>query len=317
MTETNVDEGVDVEVHPTKTPKSKNQLQIKPNQNSISAINNINLLDEKDIASAKIFLQQVVRSEKGGIKSIEDGLAVLMRAQDLNIPFSASLEHIHVINGKTGVDIHIIKALLLRAGITWECTKNYIPLYEYTDGINAYIDNQLPDYAIKCRTAKEANEKQKADKDGDNIYVYPVRHYKDVKGNIYKDYAIPRGKCEIGYTSQDLAAITSQGKLAIYRIPNQPVDFITEYKFERIVNGKLLTSVSSFSYNDAINANFFEKDVWKKYYKTMIAHRAFTFGARDIASDCLFGVMETTELKVTNNLDIDEQDVIDITSIQK
>ena len=66
-------------------------------------------------------------SEKSGIKSVADGLAVLMRTQDLNLPFSTCLEHIHVINGKTGIDIHIAKSLLLRAGVVWECTKDYTP----------------------------------------------------------------------------------------------------------------------------------------------------------------------------------------------
>ena len=91
-----------------------------------------------------------MRSEKGGIKNINDGLAVLMRAQDLKIYlFSTCLEHIHVINGKTGVDIHIIKALLLKAGCTWRCVKDYQPLYEYTDSINVYVDGSFPDYVVK------------------------------------------------------------------------------------------------------------------------------------------------------------------------
>ena len=110
------------------------------NSSNVPSFNSINLFDEKQLAAAENFLMKVMRSEKGGIKNVNDGLAVLMRAQDLNLPFSTCIEHIHVINGKTGLDIHIIKALLSRAGCTWRCLKDYQPQYEYTDGINVYVD---------------------------------------------------------------------------------------------------------------------------------------------------------------------------------
>ena len=57
-----------------------------------------------------------------------------MRAQDLNLPFSTGIEHIHVINGKTGIDIHIVKALLSKAGCTWRCLKDCL-LYTSTSNI--------------------------------------------------------------------------------------------------------------------------------------------------------------------------------------
>ena len=156
-------------------------------------INTINLFDEKQLAAAENFLTKIMRSDKGGIKTVNDGLAVLMRAQDLGLPFSTCIEHIHVINGKTGIDIHIIKALLSRAGCTWKCTKDYQPLYEYTDGINVYIDGSFPDYVVRCVSQKEADAKTKeeiAKNENDKIYVYPVKWYQDFNGNIYKDYQL-------------------------------------------------------------------------------------------------------------------------------
>lgn len=77
-----------------------------------------------------------------------------MRAQDMQLPFSTCIEHIHVVNGKTGVDVHIIKALLSRAGVVWECTKDYTPQYQYTDGNTVYLETQLPQYCVKCATPK-------------------------------------------------------------------------------------------------------------------------------------------------------------------
>ena len=65
---------------------------------SANSFNKLNLFNDKDLVAAENFLTKIMRSEKGGIKSVNDGLAVLMRAQDLQLPFSSCLEHIHVIN---------------------------------------------------------------------------------------------------------------------------------------------------------------------------------------------------------------------------
>ena len=148
------------------------------NSSNVPSFNSINLFDEKQLAAAENFLMKVMRSEKGGIKNVNDGLAVLMRAQDLNLPFSTCIEHIHVINGKTGLDIHIIKALLSRAGCTWRCLKDYQPQYEYTDGINVYVDGLLPEYCVRCNNATIAAEKAakdlilKTDKKRANYYNF-------------------------------------------------------------------------------------------------------------------------------------------------
>lgn len=282
--------------------------------NEFPSFNSINLFDEKQLAAAENFLTKVMRSEKGGIKSVNDGLAVLMRAQDLNLPFSTCLEHIHVINGKTGVDIHIVKALLLRAGVTWECIDDYTPLYEFTDSINVYVDGDLPDYVVKCKSAKDAEEK--STNDPDKVYIYPVKFYKDFKGNIYRDYQVNPKAFGIAVNMQQVASISKENKIPIVRIPSQPVNYMTRYKLKRIVNNTLVESIGKFTYRDAEQAGMFEKDTYKKYPKVLIGHRAFTLAARDIASDVLFGVMETKELKITmgseisNEQFIDDQDVL-------
>ena len=195
----------------------------------------LNLLDEKQLAQAEVFLKKVIASDKGGIKSVNEGLAVLMRAQDLQLPFSTCIEHIHVINGKTGVDVHIIKSLLLRAGVIWECTKDYTPQYQYTDGNTIYLETQLPEYCVKCRTAKDAESKTTDDVVG----VYPVKWYTDLKGNVYNEFQVS-DKCVVAINKQHAAKLASEGKFPIIRIAAQPVDFVTEYKFTRykMINGK-------------------------------------------------------------------------------
>ena len=260
---------------------NKQEEQKVDNQLAKSSTNNlgvINLLDEKQLAAAEVFLKKIIASDKGGVKSVNEGLAVLMRANDLNLPFSTCIEHIHVINGKTGVDVHIIKSLLSRAGVTWEMSKDYAPQYQYTDGNTIYLETQLPEYVVRCRTPKEAEEKTTDDKVG----VYPLRYYADLKGNMFNEL--------------------EEGRYPVIRVPAQPIDFVTEYTFKRykVINGKEreITAKGHFSFTEAQTAELFTKDTYKKYARIMIANRAFVFGARDIADDLIMGVMETSELDI-------------------
>ena len=267
----------------------------------------LNLLDEKQLAQAEVFLKKVIASDKGGIKSVNEGLAVLMRAQDLQLPFSTCIEHIHVINGKTGVGVHIIKSLLSRAGVIWECTKDYTPQYQYTDGNTIYLETQLPQYCVKCRTAKDAESKTTDDVVG----VYPVKWYADLKGNIYNEFQVS-DKCVTAINKQHAAKLASEGKFPIIRIAAQPVDFVTEYKFTRykMINGKEreITCISHFSFSEAQTAELFKKDTYIKYARILIGHRAFTLGAREIGADLLMGVMESSELKIVENIDLSPDD---------
>ena len=271
----------------------------------------LQLLDDKQLVAAENFIKRVMGSPKSGISNVQEGLAVLMRANDLQLPFSSCLEHIHVINGKTGVDIHIIKSLLSRAGVTWECTKDYAPQYQYTDGNTIYLETQLPQYCVKCRTPKEAIGATTDDVVG----IYPVQWYTDLKGNVYNEFEVS-DKCVKAINRQHALKISSEGKFPIIRIPAQPVDFVTEYEFTRyyMINGKerIVTATSHYSFSEAQTAELFKKDTYIKYARIMIGHRAFIFGARDIANDILMGCMETTELKVVENAPISDIDFVDV-----
>ena len=271
----------------------------------------INLLDEKQLAAAEIFLKKFMSSEKGGIKSVADGLSILARAQDLQLPFTTCIEHIHVINGKTGIDVHIIKSLLSRAGVVWKCTKDYTPQYQYTDGNTIYLETQLPDYCVKCRTAKEAVD---ATKD-DTVGVYPVQWFTDLKGNVYNEFQVSE-KCVKAINKAHALKLAGEGKFPVIRIPAQPIDYVTEYEFKRyrMINGKEreITAISHYSFSEAQNAELFIKDTYKKYARIMIGHCAFVLGARDIADDVLMGCMETTELKVVENAPITDVDFVEV-----
>lgn len=276
----------------------------------------LNLLDEKQLAMAEVFLKKIIATDKGGIKSVNEGLAVLMRAQDLQLPFSTCIEHIHVINGKTGVDIHIIKSLLSRAGVVWECVKDYAPLYQYTDGNTVYNETQLPSYVKLCRTAEEAAKATT----GDTVGVYPLKWYADLKGNIYNEFQIS-DKCVKCINRIQALSVAKEGKFPVIRVPAQPIDYVTEYKFTRykVINGKEheLHATSHFSLSEAQTAGFFDKDTYKKYARVMISHRAFTLGARDIASDVLFGVMENSEIKLVEDIGLSPSDFENVEIIQE
>ena len=239
------------------------------------SILDIDILNDPDKALELMKIMSKGALSKG--KSAEALLAMYLKSRELGIGFASAADHMQVINNKTGVDIHIIKALLLKAGssIWWEKLKDYEPRYKYTDGSNVWIkfgkadpDEFLP---VEC------------------MYVYD----KETKN-----------KCE------------ADGKIAVWKDDIAPFDWITTYKFEREIllpytkNVKILIEVSSFSWREAIVAklpldktNQFNPDSnWQKYRKLMLDHRAFTFGARAIGSDLLMGVYETKELLDMNKI---------------
>lgn len=298
-----------------KESKNNNRTMVVKRKELDNSLATINLLDEKGISQAEYFLKKVLTSDKSGLKSVQDGLAIMMRAKDLNLPFSTCIEHIHVINGKTGVDVHIVKALLLRAGIVWNCTKDYVPQYQYTDGNTIYLETQLPDYVVKCRNAKEAEEKT----NDDVVGVYPLKYYADLKGNKYDEFQISN-KCVKCINKIQAMKVASEGQFPVIRIAAQPIDFVTEYELHRFktINGKVveMTSKGHFSYSEAAAADLFTKDTYKKYPRILIGHRAFMYGARDIASDYLMGVMSDDEImEVIGNTNLDTDDFVNVEDI--
>lgn len=270
--------------------------------------------DETEIARLKVFFEQVIRSKKSGIESVADGLAIAMRAKDLRLPLSTCIEHIHIVQGKTGVDVHIIKALLIKGSVSWENISYYRALYEYTDGINVYNEDKLPIDCVKVKSADEAKVKYEAEQNGSNIYVYPVKYYQDFQGTVYKEYQF-NDKFAIAISLAHANKLRTEGKFPVIRIPAVPIDYITEYKFTRNVGGRPMVTIGKFSYSDALQAGLFEKDTYKKFPKTMISHRAFIYGARDIADDLIMGCMSVEELKTINGMDVSNDDIIDVTDL--
>lgn len=270
---------------------------------------------DAELIAAESFLKRLMSTPKGGISNVNEGIALMMRAKDLQLPFSSCIEHIHVISGNTGIDIHIIRTLLLRAGIVWEHTKDNIPLYEYTDGSNIYKEEMLPAYAIICKNQEEAEKKT----NDNQIGVYPLRYYIDLKGQVFNQFQI-NDKFSIALHQPQAIKLAQEGKYPVIRIPQQPYDIKSEYKFERWqkVNGREIhrTCIGKYSKNDAILAKLVDKDNWQKQFSNMLNIRAFTLGAREIGDDILMGCYEINELKEFTNTPFEKKDFEDPISIQ-
>ena len=296
--------------------KKKDNIIPFSTRTTTDALSKLDITTEAGMIAFENFAKQYIRSDKSGLKSTSDVLSIFCRAQDLQLPFTSCAEHIHVINGKTGIDIHLIKALLLRAACRWECLEDYQALYEYTDGFNVFNESSLPNYCIKCKSKKEAEEFAIKEENADKLYVYPVRFYKDFNNNVYREYQL-NGNFQVVVNKSQAEQAVANKKVPIYRIPNVPVDYRTTYEIHRVVGGTEMISKGTFTYSEAVAAELFTKDTYKKYARVLIGHRAFTLAARDIASDLLFGVMETSELKVIAGVPVEDADFVEIQDVKE
>ena len=296
--------------------KKKDNIIPFSTRTTTDALSKLDITTEAGMIAFENFAKQYIRSDKSGLKSTSDVLSIFCRAQHLQLPFTSCAEHIHVINGKTGIDIHLIKALLLRAACRWECLEDYQALYEYTDGFNVFNESSLPDYCIKCKSKKEAEEFATKEENADKFYVYPVRFYKDFNNNVYREYQL-NGNFQVVVNKSQAEQAVANKKVPIYRIPSVPIDYRTTYAIHRVVGGTEMISKGTFTYSEAVAAEMFTKDTYKKYARVMIGHRAFTLAARDIASDLLFGVMETSELKVIAGVPVEDTDFVEIQDIKE
>jgi len=105
---------------------------------------NGNLIKQDDIVLSTFTDERITElveaSAVTGIKNKGEFLMFVQRAKELNLGFANAAAHFHIVNGKLGIDIHIIKAILSRpsAGVEWEQIDNFRPMYEYTDGKSVY-----------------------------------------------------------------------------------------------------------------------------------------------------------------------------------
>jgi len=262
--------------HQNKEVQNKKAEMKLVNANNVSANFGLNSFLDIDIVNdrekALELFSVLVKSKQLTGKSPEEAMVLYIKSKELGLPFMTASDHMHIINGKAGVDVHILKAKLLKAGnnIWWEKTEDYVPLYKYVDGTG---------FQLICSEA-ELND------------------------------LLPR-EYQYTYDEVSVKAAKDAKKVPVYKSNNfKPVDWRTTYIFYRIKKIELtdelktLTEVSSFSWDEAITAGLpldksgaLNKDSnWVKRPKLMCDHRAFTNGARSIGADILFGLYDSKEL---------------------
>lgn len=214
---------------------------------------------------AKIFI-------KGGlcpIKNEADFIVAVTNGMQLGLPMTTAINQIFVVNNKPAISTHLMRALLLKAGITFTKVSDYEPMYVYYEAVKG-ANGELEAKKI---------EAPNLNKPGEKILIPIERGISTVKDVDNTKYVLGRSK----------------------------VDIITKYVFERMVkqpNGtyKTIKVESSFKHTDAEVAGLLEKDNYSKYPARMFDARAFAIGSREIASDILFGMYSIAELADSNGV---------------
>lgn len=211
----------------------------------------INSQEAITIEKMRLFAREVIKSGVSSFKREADVIVVLIRGRELGLPYGVSVNNIFAINGKTGMSVHLHKAMLQNAKVYFELTEDYVPVYAY--GI----------------------------------------------------------KTEKGFTP---LGTTTSTKVDGFQVSPAIIDRQTTYYFEREVKMPLSGEIRikkvtmSYRYSEALQAELTDKEVWKKYTRSLMKARAFTSGASEIASDVIQGMYGINELAMEfgTNFKIDE-----------
>lgn len=234
----------------------------------------------KNYAQAVEILTGLVKSKKlGKVNTTEGAMAYYIKTKELGLPFISGIEHMFDIGDKTSIDVHLMRAMVLRAGvIRWEEIYNFAPLYKYKDSTGTVVGTGVNTDNIP------------------DIYELP-------KGNNTQEL------------KEDVDRIKSIGKFPMFKSvdiikidTNSFFNYATKYKFTRQITmpDKTVHEIveyGEFSLYEAIIAKLpYRKDgsvnwdsPWFTFTRNMLEHRGWTFGARKIADDILFGLLERTE----------------------
>lgn len=241
-------------------------------------ISDVLSLDLKaNYAQSVEILTNLVKSKKlGKITTVEGALAYYVKTKELGLPLISGIEHMFDIGDKTSLDVHLMRAMVLRAGVVhWEEVYNFAPLYKYIDNTGKLIGvgvdtSNLPD-----------------------IYELPIGNTNDELANDVKRIK-DIGKTPM-FKTVDIVKIEG----------NTFFNYATKYRFVRMLPNfdKPIIEYGEFSMAEAINAGLHTKkngevdysNTWFTYTRNKLEHRAWTFGARKIADDILFGLLEYTE----------------------
>jgi len=257
------------------TEKNNNQeaVIVHNEETQLQVANSVDMLP---INEQLAFFTKIAEDSNTGVTSPAMALLLYNKAKELRIGWANAMSHMQVIKGKAGIDIHILKAIISRpgTGIRVELLEDYVPLYYYTDKTFSitWTTDTLPKNATVVPNFENVAGIELP------VIIAPTPTGYDKSGNV-----------------TGVAIV--------------PYDYRTTYRFTRKkkdIDGSFYTETvtSSFSWQQALTARLpFDKNGnlnpdsnWQKYPYLMIDHRAYTFGARKIASDLIMGCYELQEL---------------------
>lgn len=223
-----------------------------------------------DYGNPESILAFVTKIKDSGLTKLEpkDAMVAILFGRELGMSPMISLTNIYPIQGRGTLSVHMINALLQRAGVVVEVIRDYEPCvyfgFKGDDG--------------KILTTDSKNEK------GEVVKGPPVILREGYADEPAREHEIKANKI-VNYRTE----------LKFTRRLKQPDGGYKE-----------MTVRSSYSYQEALTAglaNNPKKEPWTKYPKQMCLNRALAFGGRLIASDTLLGMYETSELADVHNID--------------
>jgi len=241
----------------------------------------------RDTERAIEFFNKLIGGKNIGVEDATEALGVYLQCQEMGLPFVTASNHIQVVKGKVGIDIHLVRAILLRpgSGVYWEKVLDYVPEYTYTDSVEQWTSCLTPRKFLEWLNDEYCGLYNKA------AFVWSAEDAE---------------KAKINKATHLLS--TTTGTLT-------PSDYVTEYLFTRPVKIPLTNEIKirevrqRFTYQDAVSAGLFDiskpDSAWVKYLKNQLDVRAFTFGARQIADDLLNGMYTTAEICDITGTDYD------------
>lgn len=198
--------------------------------------------------------------------SPQDAMVAILFGKELGMSPMISLTNIYPIQGRGTLSVHMINALLQRAGVVVEVIRDYEPcVYFGFKGDDGKI--------LKQKSIVEGKEVEN-----------PVILREGFADEVAADHEVKANRI-----------VNYRTILKLTRRLKQPDGA-----------WKDMTVTSSYSYSEALAAglaNNPKKDPWLKYPKQMCLNRALAFGGRLIASDTLLGMYETSELADVHNID--------------
>lgn len=224
------------------------------------------------LEALKVFGNEILKSGLTPLKTGEAIVAAILFGKELGLNAMMSVNNIYPINGKATAGIHLINALLIKAGVVTKIIRDYEPCVAFA---MKGEDGKATLYDENGATVTRG---------GDGKAPQGVKASPQISRIGFADEA-PRD-----YEIKGTKIVNFKTVVEMTRKVKQPNNTYTD-----------MTIQASFSWQEAVEAGLSEKANWK-YPRVMCMNRACAFCGRQIAPDALLGLYETSELADIHNI---------------